>query len=117
VVAVDSGNDDSPPSSEVIVTTPPMPNVPTNVTATANSSTKVTVSWTETIPPNGLQISNYNVLRGASPTSLTKIATVKTTTYPDSTVVAGTTYYYAIQATDTEHDVSPTSATAKVTTP
>jgi hypothetical protein len=94
-----------------------MPNAPTNVLATANSATKVTVTWTETLPPNGLQISNYNILRGLSPTTLTKVATRTTSPYTDATVVANTTYYYAIQANDSGRDVSPNSVVVSVTTP
>jgi hypothetical protein len=117
VVAVDSANDDSAPSAEISTTTPPMPNAPTNVLAIANSATKVTVTWTETLPPNGLQISNYDILRGLSPTTLTKVGTRTASPYTDATVVANTTYYYAIQANDSGRDVSPNSVVVSVTMP
>lgn len=116
VVAVDSANDDSTPSSQIIVTTPPMPNAPTSVAA-AGSGTKVTVTWTENLPPNGLGISNYAIFRGTSPTGLAQVATRTTASYTDTAVTAGQTYYYAIEATDTGRDVSPMSSMANVVAP
>ena len=117
VEAVDSGNNDSQPSSQIAVTTPPMPAAPAGVTATANSATNVTVTWTETIPKNGLPIQSYSIFRGTSPTGLSNVATRTTASYTDTSVSAGITYYYAIEATDTGRDVSPMSPTARVTTP
>lgn len=118
VVAIDSGNDDSVPSAVKTVTTPPEPAAPTNVKAVANSATKVTVTWTETIPQNGLAIKSYTIFRGTSPTTLTQLATRTTPTLIDTTVTGGNTYYYAVEATDTGGDVSPKSAPpVSVTTP
>ncbi len=117
VVAVDTGNDDSPASSEIVITTPPMPNAPANVVATASSSTKVTLTWTETLPTNGLPIQNYTIFRGTSPTGLAQVAIRTASPYTDTTVSGSTTYYYAIEASDTGRDVSPISTTASVTTP
>jgi fibronectin type 3 domain-containing protein len=119
VVAVDTGNDDSPDSATATVTTPPVPNAPTNVTATANSATNVTVTWSETIPKGGLAISNYKIYRSTSlpVTTADPFVTRTTTSYTDTTVVGATTYYYAISANDTGGDASPLSAPASVTTP
>jgi fibronectin type 3 domain-containing protein len=117
VQAVDTAGVLSQMSATVSATTPALPSAPTNVAATANSSTKVTVTWTETVPSGGLPIGSYKILRGASPSSLTQVATRTTTTYIDSTVSPATTYYYAVQAVDTGGDVSATSAVVQVTTP
>ena len=116
VEAVDTAGDTSTMSATVSATTKALPNMPTNVTATANSATKVTVNWTETVPANGLPISNYKIYRGASPTCLSQVATRTTASYIDTTVSAGT-YYYAIQASDTGGDVSAMSVPAAVTVP
>jgi fibronectin type 3 domain-containing protein len=118
VVAVDKDNNDSPASSQIVVTTPPMPAAPVNVTATAVSSTRVTVTWTENIPAKGLPISNYTIFRGTPTSGLTKLPNMaKTTSFTDNTVVPGGTYYYAIEASDTGHDISLQSApSAPVTT-
>jgi len=116
VVAVDSANDDSAPSTQISVTTPPMPNAPSDVAATPNSSTKATVTWTEILPQNGLPISNYTIFRGTAPScTLAQVAIRTTPSYIDTSVVEGTTYCYAIEATDTGRDVSPMSAMAQVT--
>jgi titin len=118
VVAIDSGNDDSVPSGVKTVTTPPEPAAPANVTAVANSATKVTVTWTETIPQNGLAIKSYTIFRGTSPSTLKQLATRTTPTLIDTTVTGGNTYYYTVEATDNGGDVSPQSAPpVSVTTP
>ena len=117
VVAVDTSNQDSAPSTQIAVTTPPMPAAPTNVQAVANSSTSVTASWTETIPTGGLPIQTYTIYRGTSPSTLTQVGTKTASPYTDKTVTTKTTYYYAISATDTGRDVSAKSAVTSVTTP
>jgi len=117
IQAVDTGHDSSAPSAQLAVTTLPMPAAPVGVTATANSATKVTVTWTESVPPGGLPILNYSILRGTSPGILTQLAYRVASPFVDTEVSPGTTYYYAIEAIDSGQDVSPMSATAQVTTP
>jgi fibronectin type 3 domain-containing protein len=116
IQAVDSGNDVSPMSAAAQVTTPPMPAAPASVAATVNSSTQVTVTWSESIPPNGLPIQYYFVFRGTSPTGLTKVTTKTGLQFIDTTAAANTTYYYAIESVDTGDDVSPVSANAQAST-
>jgi hypothetical protein len=94
-----------------------MPAASANVVATANSSTADTVTWSESIPTNGLPIQYYNIFRGTSPTGLTKLTSRSTPPFVDTGASPNTTYYYAIEAVDTGGDVSPMSATAQVTTP
>jgi fibronectin type 3 domain-containing protein len=120
VVAVDNGapSDYSAPSDQLTVTTLPMPAAPVSVAATASSATKVTVKWTENVPAGGLPISNFTVFRGPTSTSLTSLKTTTASPYNDTSVTAGNTYYYAVEATDSARDVSPMSAvSAPVTTP
>jgi len=117
VTATDSGNDISPMSGSASATTDAAPAAPQNVTPTASSGTNVVVTWSETVPTGGLPISNYTVYRGATATSLSKLATTAKTTYTDTTVVAGNTYYYAVEATDNAQDISPMSTAVPVTTP
>jgi len=117
IVAVDTKYDNSTPSGQISVTTLPMPAAPVNVAAAPNSSTKVTVTWSENIPFNGLPILYYYIFRGTSPTGLTKVATRTTPSFVDTGVSPNTTYYYAIQASDTSYNVSPMSVPpAQVTT-
>jgi fibronectin type 3 domain-containing protein len=117
IQAVDSGNDDSPMSATVQVTTPPMPAAPANVLAIANGATEVTLTWSETIPPGGLAISFYNVYRGTTATGLTKLTARTGLQFIDTGVSANTTYYYSVVAVDIGNDDSPMSATSQVTTP
>ena len=116
IMAVDSRYDDSVPSDQISVTTLPLPAAPVNVAPTANSGTKVTVTWSENIPANGLPIQSYTIFRGTSPTGLTQETVRSAPPFIDTGLSAGTTYYYAIEATDSSHDVSPMSALAQVTT-
>ena len=117
VQALDTGKDVSPMSPAAQATTFVMPAAPVNVVATANSSTQVTITWTENIPANGLPIQSYNILRGTAPAALTKITSRTSSPYIDRAVSPHTTYYYAVQAVDTGRDVSGTSSTAQATTP
>lgn len=119
VVAVDQDNNDSPASTQIVVTTPPDPTAPTNVMATAVSSSKVTVTWTETIPPHGLAVSNYTIFRAGPTGGFTQLPNVtKNTTYNDTTVLPNTVYYYEIQANGPGGNDSPKSAPSPpVTTP
>jgi chitin-binding protein len=99
------------------VTTLSPPAAPVNVVATANSETKVTVTWSENIPPGGLPIQTYTIFRGTSPTSLTQETVRSASPFVDAAASPNTIYYYAIEATDTGQDVSPMSAPAQVSTP
>jgi fibronectin type 3 domain-containing protein len=119
VVATDTDNDNSPDSANATAITPPMPNAPTNVSATASSATKVVVTWSETVPPGGLPISSYKIYRSTSlpVTTADFVATRTTASYTDTTVVGSTTYYYAISAIDSGQDASTLSAPGSVTTP
>jgi cellulose 1,4-beta-cellobiosidase len=118
LVAVDSGQDDSPQSAVAQVTTPVPPIAPTNLAAVANSTTQVTVTWTASaVPPDGLRISSYQIYRGTTPTGLGKVATRTASPYVDSTVSPGVTYYYALVAVDSDQDDSPQSGAVQVTTP
>ncbi len=117
IVAADTGHDLSTPSDQIPVTTLPMPAAPVNVVPTTNSTTQVTLTWSENIPQGGLPIQSYTIYRGTSPTSLPQLAVRTASPFVDTGVSANTTYYYAIQATDTGHDVSCMSAKAQVATP
>jgi fibronectin type 3 domain-containing protein len=117
VLAADTAGDLSAMSVTVSAMTDALPNAPTNVVATANSATKVTVTWTESVPTGGLPITSYQVYRGTSPGNLSLLGTRATLSYTDTTVVALTTYYYAVLATDTSNEASPMSANAVVVVP
>jgi len=114
VQAADTGNDLSPLSGTVPATTMPLPTTPSNVTAQANSSTQIGLSWSAST--GSLPISRYSVFRGTSPTSLAQIGNATKTTYTDNFLTPGTTYYYGIQAVDTALDLSAISPPVAATT-
>jgi glucose/arabinose dehydrogenase len=96
----------------VVDTTPP--SVPANVSATAQSSNSILVSWEASTDASG--ISGYRVFRNGGTTA---IATVQTTSYTDSALAASTAYTYSVAAVDgaPTPNVSAASATASATTP
>src|SRR5262249_44777771 len=91
------------------------PSTPTNVTAVPFSTKGITVTWTASQDPLG--ISSYQVFRGTSPVGLVKVGTVQgtVTTYKDNSLTGGTTYYYAVVATQGQYS-STMSAIAAATT-
>jgi fibronectin type 3 domain-containing protein len=117
VQATDTGKppDLSAISPPVEVTTYAYPGVPTNLVATPESSTKITLTWTASVS-GGLNISNYHVYGGTSPSKLSQIGVTTNTTYNNMQLTAGTTYYYAVQAVDTANDDSALSGTVSATT-
>ena len=72
-------------SALVSVTTIGLPNAPISVVATANSSSKITVTWTETVLPGELPIASYQIYRGTSPDNLVQVAQRTTASYIDNT--------------------------------
>ncbi len=107
-------------SGSVSATTPPLPandntppSVPANVTAVAQSSSQIQVTWSPSTDASG--ISGYRVFRngGGAP-----IATVQTTSYTDTGLTAATQYSYTVVAVDaaTPANVSAASAPATATT-
>jgi chitodextrinase len=98
VEAVDKGGNISYMSSIVAVTTPALPVAPHNLLATPDSTTRVTLTWSPST--GGLPIARYMVYRGSSPSSLSQTATVLDTSFTDTSVIASTKYYYAVQAAD-----------------
>jgi hypothetical protein len=83
---------------------------PTGVSATAASSSKITVSWSSVNNATG-----YFVYRGTSSSSLSKKAAVTTTSYSDTGLTASATYYYCVYAYSSS-DTSAKSTTVSATT-
>ena len=99
----------SPPPAD---TTPPT--VPQGLAATAQSTTEIGLSWTASTDA-GTGVAGYRVYRDANTTA---IATVTTTTYTDTGLVADTTYTYTVRAFDgaTPPNESAASSPASATT-
>ena len=98
-------------TAPAVDTTPP--SVPANVTATAQSSTQIRVSWSPSTDASG--ISGYRVYRDGT---ATPVATVQTTNYTDVGLTVATQYSYTVAAVDgaTPANVSAQSAAATATT-
>ncbi|HEV7299861.1 MAG TPA: DNRLRE domain-containing protein [Tepidisphaeraceae bacterium] len=98
------------------VTTPPT--APSNLTATAASPTQVNLAWTDNASDEG----GFRVERSTDGTAFTPLPGMplapNVTTYSDSTVVAGTRYWYRVVGTGAAGAPdSPPSNTVDLTTP
>jgi hypothetical protein len=84
-----------------------VPSAPTGLTATATSSSAISVSWSAVTPPASCTISGYSVYgsttNGFTPASGNLLASGLTgTTYSNTGLTASTTYYYKVEATDAD---------------
>ena len=96
------------------------PSAPTNLVATASSSSVIGLTWTEPAPPANCTVSSYNVYRsttsGFTPGAGNLIASgVTSESYSNTGLTASTTYYYVVEALDT-FGTSPASNQASATT-
>ena len=96
-------------------TTPPT--APTNLTATAASTTQINLSWTASTDNVG--VTGYKVERcsGAGCANFVQIATPTTTTFSDTGLTASTSYSYRVRANDAAGNNSAYSNTATASTP
>jgi len=96
------------------------PSAPSGLTATAASSSVINLSWTADTAPANCTITGYNVYRstssGFTPSSSNQVASgVTATSYSSTGLSASTTYYYLIEAVDTD-GTSAASAQTNATT-
>jgi fibronectin type 3 domain-containing protein len=118
VRATDAAGNLSPYSALATMATPaPTLTAPSNLAATAASSTQINLTWTASTETGGT-ISGYLVERcsGAGCSNFAQIATPATTSYNDTGLAASTSYSYRVRATDASNDLSPYSNTASSTT-
>jgi fibronectin type 3 domain-containing protein len=120
VTAVDAAGNTSNPSSAATITVPGVgdttpPSVPAGLHASAVNSPQVNVSWNAST--DNISVVSYDVFRGKSADNLQKVATVTSTMYGDTNLIANTGYVYAVSARDAAGNVSERSATVQVTTP
>lgn len=85
------------------------PNIPSNLTASAASTTQINLSWTAATDNVG--VTGYTVIRDGS-----TVGTSTTTAYQDLGLTASTTYSYAVTAADAAGNVSAASNQATATT-
>jgi chitodextrinase len=86
------------------------PSTPTDLTATAVSSSQIDLTWTASTDNVG--VTGYKVFRGG-----VEVTTVTTTSYQDTGLAPSTTYTYAVAAIDAAGNTSPQSTPASATTP
>ncbi len=115
VQAKDSGADLSPMSAIAKLTALMPPSAPVGMSATATSATIASLTWSAAAS-GGLPIQYYFVFRGSSPSALSQITTVLQTSYTDTSLTAGNTYYYAVEAKDSGADISPMSTVSMART-
>ncbi|MEK9154507.1 MAG: LamG-like jellyroll fold domain-containing protein [Patescibacteria group bacterium] len=85
------------------------PSVPTNLSATAISSTQINLSWIASTDNVG--VTGYRIYRGG-----TQIGTSNTTSYSDTGLSPSTSYSYTVSAYDAANNVSAQSVSASATT-
>src|SRR5207302_8174311 len=85
------------------------PSVPTNLSATAASSSQINLSWTASTDNVG--VTGYKIFRGGA-----QIATVTGTTYQNTGLTASTTYPYTASTYDATDNTPAQSTEASATT-
>lgn len=95
-----------------------IPSVPTSPTATHSGTSTINVAWTiptqvETAPQQGVQVERS--LNGTTGWSIVNVASATATSYSDTGLTAGTTYYYRLSAFDHENFSAVTSNTSDTT--
>ena len=92
------------------------PTAPTNLTATAASSSQINLSWTASTDNVG--VTGYRVERcsGAGCSNFAQIATPASTTFNDTGLTASTSYSYRVRATDAAANLGAFSSTATAST-
>ena len=90
------------------------PSAPSGLNAVAASSSQINLNWTASTAPSGCTVDSYNVFRsttpGFTPASANQIAGgVTTTTFNDATAVCNTTYYYVVEALDSDGASTPSN--------
>ncbi|AXC12580.1 Endo-1,4-beta-xylanase A precursor [Acidisarcina polymorpha] len=97
-----------------------VPAAPTGLTATASSSSVISLSWAAVTPPANCSVSSYKVYgsttSGFTPSSSNLLSgTVTGTSYSNTGLAASTTYYYVVDAADAD-GTSAASTQAAATT-
>jgi chitodextrinase len=85
------------------------PSVPTNLTATAISSSQINLSWTAST--DNVAVTGYKVFQGN-----TLLATIAGTSYQNLALTPSTSYTYTVSAIDGAGNVSVLSSSATATT-
>ena len=122
VRATDAANNFSAYSNTSSATTAaPTFTAPSNLTATAASSTQINLSWTAATETGGT-ITQYLIERcsgancGNTPANFAQVGTSATVTFNNTGLTASTSYSYRVRATDAANNLGPYSSTATAAT-
>ena len=117
--------DESHPWVQIGASSPVAPSAPQSLAATAGSGS-VSLTWTPPANNGGAAISGYNIYRGTSAggEAATAVATVTGTSFTDTGLTNGTTYFYTVKAVNSagtssasnEASATPAGVTATVPT-
>jgi hypothetical protein len=99
-----------------------VPSAPSGVTGTAASSSVINVNWTADVAPANCTISSYNVFRsttsGFTPSASNQVASgLTSTSFSDTGLAAGTTYFYVVEAVDVHGTSAPSAQASAKTSP
>ncbi len=98
--------------NNVADTTPP--SAPANLTAAPQGKKKINLAWTASIDDVG--VTGYQIWRASSAGGpFSQIATTAATTYLNTGLTSGSTWYYYVKAVDAVGNVSAASNTARAT--
>ena len=86
------------------------PSAPTGVTATGDSDSTITVTWSAVTPPANCTITSYSVFRDGSSTAVATGLT--STTFTDTGLAASSTHTYTVEAIDQNGDSAQSSPAA-----
>jgi hypothetical protein len=119
VRAVDNSNSTGPYSTSATATTMAgaVPTAPTNLMATAASSSQINLSWTASTEAGGT-ITGYQIARcsGANCSNFAQVGTSAATTFNDTGLTPSTSYSYEVRAVDNSNNTGPYSTSATATT-
>jgi hypothetical protein len=118
VRATDAAGNLSMYSASSTKTTPvPTLTAPSNLTATAASSSQINLSWLTSMETGGT-VSQYLIERcqGSGCTTFAQVATSASTSFNNVGLAASTSYNYRVRATDAASNLSGYSNTAAATT-
>jgi len=122
VTARDAAGNTSSPSSSATTTTimagyldGSAPTVPGTLSAAATSSSQISLAWGAATDNVG--VSYYTLFRSASASGAkVNVGTTTTTSYTDTGLLSGTTYYYVVRAYDGAGNESNASSEASART-
>jgi hypothetical protein len=110
-----NGNGANTATTTVTVDTTP-PSVPSGLGVTTTTLSTAFLSWSSSTDSGGAVLAGYIVYRGNSTSSLSQVATTTNTTFTDTGLGSGTTYYYAVAAYDSVGNTSSQTAAIAATT-